>query len=95
MKNTHTQIHTQTNTQHTHTQNTHTQITLKHIHINKNKHTPEVNFINVRGATFTRADPESAKKTDVLTVFFVLLGSIRVKAAALRTYIGKIYTWST
>jgi len=39
------------------------------------------NFINVLQAGFIRANPESAKKTDDLTVFFVLLGSVSVKAA--------------
>jgi len=32
-------------------------------------------------AAFMHADPESAKKTDNLTVFFALLGSARAKAA--------------
>jgi len=32
-------------------------------------------------AAFLRTDPASTKKTDNLTVFFVLLGSERVKAA--------------
>jgi hypothetical protein len=38
-------------------------------------------FTNVLLAAFTPADPESAKKTNNLTVFFTLLGSARVKAA--------------
>ena len=42
---------------------------------------PGVNFTNVIRAAFTRADPKSAKKLLKLTVFFVLLGSARVKAA--------------
>jgi len=40
-----------------------------------------VNFINVLIAAYTRADPESAKKTDNLTVFFALSGSACIKAA--------------
>jgi len=40
-----------------------------------------VNFINILQAAFTRTDPNSAKKTDNLTAFFVHLGSARVKAA--------------
>jgi len=39
-----------------------------------------VNFINVLQAAFTGEDPKSAKKTDNLAVFFVLLGSVPVKA---------------
>ncbi len=46
------------------------------------KLTPGVNFINILRAAFLSADPESAKKTDNLTVFFVLLGSASVKAAS-------------
>jgi len=42
---------------------------------------PDVNFINVLQAAFTRPDPKSAKKTDKLTVFFTLSGSARAKAA--------------
>jgi len=38
-----------------------------------------VNFINVLRADF--ADPESAKKTDKLSVFLALLGSVHIKAA--------------
>jgi len=37
---------------------------------------PGVNFINILRAAFVRPDPESAKKTDNLTVFFALLGSV-------------------
>ncbi len=40
-----------------------------------------VNFINVLLAPFTCADLERAKKTDNLTVFFVLSGSGPIKAA--------------
>jgi hypothetical protein len=40
-----------------------------------------VNLINILRAAFTHADPNSAKKTDSLTVFFELLGSTGVKAA--------------
>ncbi len=40
-----------------------------------------VNFINILRAAFTRADPESAKKTVKLLVCFTLLGSALVKAA--------------
>jgi len=39
-----------------------------------------VNFINVLGAAFTLVDPESVKKIENLTVFFMLPGSGRVKA---------------
>jgi len=39
-----------------------------------------VHFINMLWAAFTSADPESAKKTDNLTVFFALFGSACVKA---------------
>jgi len=42
---------------------------------------PGVNFINILGAAFMRTDPESAKKTDNLTVFFSLLGSAHIKLA--------------
>jgi len=45
------------------------------------KLSPGVNFINVLQAVFTGTDPKSAKKTDKSTVFFVLLGSVRVKAS--------------
>jgi len=45
------------------------------------KLTTGVNFINVLRAAFERADHESAKKTDNLIVFFVLLGSVCLKAA--------------
>jgi len=38
-------------------------------------------FIHILRAAFTRADPESAKKIDNLTVFFVLLESAYAKAA--------------
>jgi len=46
------------------------------------KLTPGVNFINVLQAPFMRLDPESAKNTDGLTVFFALLGSACEKAAS-------------
>jgi len=39
-----------------------------------------VNFINILRAAFACADPKSAKKTDNLTVFFLLSISGRVKA---------------
>jgi len=42
---------------------------------------PSVNFINVIRAAFARSDPESAKKTVKLSVFFALLGSDCTKAA--------------
>ena len=42
---------------------------------------PGVNFTNVLRAAFTRTDPKSAIKLLNLTVFHVLLGSARVKAA--------------
>jgi len=40
-----------------------------------------VNLINTLHAAFTSADPETPKKTDDLTVFFVLLGSAHAKGA--------------
>jgi hypothetical protein len=40
-----------------------------------------VNFINVLQAAFAQADPKRAKKTDNLTVFYVLSGSAGTKAA--------------
>ncbi len=40
-----------------------------------------VNFTNVLFEAFVRADPKSAKITFKSLVFFVLLGSVRVKAA--------------
>ncbi len=43
--------------------------------------TLKVNFINVLLASFTLADPNSAKKTNGFTVFFVLSGSSYKKAA--------------
>ncbi len=42
---------------------------------------PSVNLTIILWAAFTRADPESAKKTLKLWVFFALSGSARVKAA--------------
>jgi len=39
------------------------------------------NFINILLAALAHADPKSAKKTDNLTVFLMLLGSAHVKAA--------------
>jgi len=45
------------------------------------KSTPGVYFINVLWAAFACPDPESAKKTDNLTVFFVLSGSAHIIAA--------------
>ena len=44
------------------------------------KLTPGVDSVNILCAAFTQADPKSAKKTDSLTVFFVLMGSVCVKA---------------
>ena len=41
---------------------------------------PGVNFINVLHTAFTLVDPESVKKIDNLTVFFMLLGSPSIKA---------------
>ncbi len=38
-----------------------------------------VNFINVLQAAFTCADPKGTKKTDNLTLFFALSGSVHVK----------------
>jgi hypothetical protein len=43
--------------------------------------TPGLIFINVLLTAFTRADPKRYKDTDDLTVFFMLLGSMSVKAA--------------
>ncbi len=40
-----------------------------------------VNFTNILLKALMHADPESAKKTDGLIVFFELLGSASVKAA--------------
>jgi hypothetical protein len=40
-----------------------------------------VNFINISRAAFTRIDPKSTKKTNNLTVFFVLFGSAFVKTS--------------
>jgi len=40
-----------------------------------------VDFINVLRVAFAHTDPESAKKTDTLSVFFALLGSTGIKAA--------------
>ena len=40
-----------------------------------------VNFTNILRAAFTHADPKSAKKTVKSSIFFVLSGSKRVKAA--------------
>jgi len=45
------------------------------------KLTPGVNFIEILWAALTRQDPKSTKKTDDLTVLFVLSGSAHVKAA--------------
>ncbi len=44
--------------------------------------TPRVNFVNVLRAAFACTDPESEKKTDGLTVFFVLFESSHVKASS-------------
>jgi len=41
---------------------------------------PGVNFINVLGAAFAYKDPESAKNSVKLSVFFGLSGSARAKA---------------
>jgi len=38
-----------------------------------------INFINFLQAAFEHADPESAKKTDGLIAFFVLLESVLIK----------------
>jgi len=37
-----------------------------------------INFTNIQCEDFLREDPKSTKKTDSLTVFFELLGSVRV-----------------
>ena len=50
------------------------------------KLTSGFNFTKVLQAAFTRADSKRAKKLLNLTVFFVLLGSTRVKAAR-RTFV--------
>ena len=39
-----------------------------------------LNFINVLRTAFTIADPKSVKKTVKLSIFFMLLGSMSVKA---------------
>jgi len=39
-----------------------------------------INFINILRAAFTNPDPKSAKKSDDMTLFFVLLGSAHVIA---------------
>jgi len=38
------------------------------------------NFTNILPAAFMCADPKRAKSTDSFNVFFVLLGSVHVKA---------------
>jgi len=43
---------------------------------------PGVNFIKILRVTFTSADPQSAKKTVNLSVFFELSGSAHAKAAS-------------
>jgi len=43
--------------------------------------TSGVNFTNILCATYTRAIPKAQKKTEGLTIFFALLGSLHVKAA--------------
>jgi len=43
--------------------------------------TPGVNFTNDLCAAFMWAYPESAKKSENLTAFFALSGSVRAKAA--------------
>ena len=53
---------------------------------------PGVNYINVLLATFTLEDPKSAKQLLDLTVFFALLGSAGVRAAAHRTLVKLIPT---
>jgi len=45
------------------------------------KLTPGLNFINILRAAFARPDPERAKKTNNLTVYFALLGYACAKAA--------------
>ncbi len=42
---------------------------------------PGINFIKILRAAFSLADLKSAKKTENLTVFFVILGSGHVKAS--------------
>jgi len=44
------------------------------------KLTPGLNFINLLRTAFAHADPKSVKDTYDLTVFFMLLGSMIVKA---------------
>ncbi len=44
------------------------------------KLTPGVNLINMLQAGVTHSDLKSAKKTDNLTVFFALSGSLPIKA---------------
>ncbi len=43
---------------------------------------PGINFTNVLRSAFESADTKSAKKTDGLTVFFALLGSVHIVKAA-------------
>jgi len=49
--------------------------------IKVDKLTIGVNSINILRVAFALADPDNAKKTDNLTVFFALLGYAGVKAA--------------
>ncbi len=44
-------------------------------------HPHGVKIINILRAVYMHTDPKSTKKTDSLTVFFALSGSVRVKAA--------------
>jgi len=42
------------------------------------KLSPGVNFTNILRPAFTLVDPESLKKIDNLTFFYMLLGSARI-----------------
>jgi hypothetical protein len=54
---------------------------LDHQRLKAEGSSPGVNVINILSGPFTNADTKSAKKTDGLTVFFALLGSVHVKVA--------------
>ena len=58
----------------------HESIVIKAPHKLLVKWSPDVNFINVLQAAFTHADPKRTKKTVKSGSFFVLSGSVCVKA---------------
>jgi len=41
---------------------------------------PRVDFTNTLSTAFMRSDPKGAKKTNSLSIFFVLLGPAHLKA---------------